>query len=123
MLLSENNWVNVMNNVDTCIMCGVIIPEGRQVCLHCEDKTKAPERLSTTGIKYLNIDKGYMYVARVVIKRKHFIVWKGYNFSIGKVIAEKIQKLMLKGEATFLDWYDYEMDNWLKELKSKYKIK
>lgn len=112
-----------MNNVDTCIMCGAIVPEGRQVCPKCEDNTKMPGRLSTTGVKYLNIDKGYMYVARVAIKRKHFIVWKGYNFEVGKIIAEKIQELMIKGEAIFLDWYDYEMDNWLKELESKYKIK
>lgn len=30
--------VNVMNNVDTCVMCGIIVPEGRQVCPTCEDK-------------------------------------------------------------------------------------
>ena len=82
-----------------------------------------PGRLSTTGVKYLNIDKGYKYVARVAIKGKHFVVWKGYNFTVGKIIAEKIQELMMKGEAVFLDWYDYEMDDWLKELKSKYKVK
>lgn len=27
-----------MADVDRCAMCGEIIPEGRQVCLHCEKK-------------------------------------------------------------------------------------
>jgi hypothetical protein len=26
--------------VDTCIMCGEVIPEGRQVCINCEEKVK-----------------------------------------------------------------------------------
>lgn len=76
-----------------------------------------PGRLSTTGVKYLNIDKGYKYVARVTIKRKHFVVWQGYNYSVGEKVAKKIQELMMKGEAVFLDWYDYEREEWLKELK------
>lgn len=79
-----------------------------------------PGRLSTTGVKYLNIDKGYMYIARVAIKRKHFVVWKGYNFSAGKAVAEKIQELMAKSEAAFLEWYDYEMEAWLEDLKDGY---
>lgn len=29
---------NAMNNVDTCVMCGAIVPEGRQVCPICENK-------------------------------------------------------------------------------------
>lgn len=23
--------------VDRCVVCGAIVPEGRQVCLHCEN--------------------------------------------------------------------------------------
>lgn len=76
-----------------------------------------PGRLSTTGVKYLNIDKGYKYIARVAIKRKNFVVWQGYNYSAGEKVAKKIQELMMKGEAVFLDWYDYEREEWLKELK------
>ena len=76
-----------------------------------------PGRLSTTGVKYLNIDKGYKYVARVAIKGKHFVVWQGYNYSVGEKAAKKIQELMMKGEAVFLDWYDYEREEWLKGLK------
>lgn len=82
---------------------------------------KESERLSTTGVKYLNIDKGYAYVARVTIKRKHFVVWKGYNFALGKAIAERLQELMAKGEAVFLAWYDYERESWVKEMESKSK--
>lgn len=81
---------------------------------------KDKERLSTTNVKYLNIDRGYMYVARVIIKRKHFVVWKGYNFALGKAIAEKLQELMLKGEAAFLEWYDYERDAWVIKMEAKY---
>ena len=30
--------VSDMSKAETCIMCGIIIPEGRQVCPTCEDK-------------------------------------------------------------------------------------
>ena len=30
---------------DTCVLCGVIVPEGRMVCPHCEnDLTEAEQR-------------------------------------------------------------------------------
>ena len=28
---------------DRCIMCGIVIPEGRQVCVCCEDRILRPE--------------------------------------------------------------------------------
>ena len=77
-------------------------------------KGTTPNSKSTTGIKYLNIDRGYLYIVRVQIKKKHFVVWKGTDKSIGKKIAEKVQSIMLNGEGAFLDWYDYDMERWLK---------
>lgn len=84
---------------------------------------KSPGRGSTTEVKYLNVDKGYMYIARVQIKGKHFVVWRGANKAIGKMVAEKLQDLMLKGDGAFLDWYDYEMEDWLKENKLQRRAK
>ena len=69
--------------------------------------------MSSTGIKYLNIDKGYKYVARVYIKGKSFVIWSGYEFAIGKKCALKAQELMNKSETDFLEWYDYGMKGWL----------
>ena len=77
-------------------------------------KGTTPNLKNTTGTKYLNIDKGYLYIVRVQIKKKHFVVWKGTNKSIGEKIAKKVQSIMLKGEGAFLDWYDYDMERWLK---------
>lgn len=73
-----------------------------------------PGTLSTTGVKYLNIDVGYTFIVRVIIKRKHFVVWKGFDKEVGTKIAKKVQSIMAKGEANFLEWYDYEMEGWLK---------
>lgn len=30
---------------DTCICCGAVIPEGRQICLRCEREEQSPEEL------------------------------------------------------------------------------
>lgn len=30
-----------MADVDRCVMCGELIPEGRQVCLRCEKRCRA----------------------------------------------------------------------------------
>jgi hypothetical protein len=79
----------------------------------------SPGKGSTTGVKYLNIDKGYLYVARVQIKGKHFVVWKGVDKSIGVIVARKIQELMLKGEGVFLEWFDYDKDEWLEKTLRK----
>ena len=35
---------NVNKNVDTCVMCGAVIPEGRHVCPICVSKIKAIPR-------------------------------------------------------------------------------
>lgn len=74
-----------------------------------------PNSRSTTGVKYLNIDKGYIYMVRVQIKKKHFVVWKGTDKEIGTTIAKKVQSIMRKGEGAFLEWYDYDMESWLKD--------
>ena len=76
-----------------------------------------PSKLSTTGVKYLNIDRGYKLKVGVQIKNKYFIVWRGQqkDFEIGKKIAEKVQDKMLQGESAFLEWYDYEMEGWMNE--------
>lgn len=28
------------SNAETCVVCGEVIPEGRQICLNCEEKMK-----------------------------------------------------------------------------------
>ena len=76
-------------------------------------KSTKPNARSTTGVKYLHIDIGYTYVVRVIIKKKHFIVWKGVDKDIGTKITMKVQSIMAKGEAAFLDWFDYDMGVWL----------
>lgn len=64
--------------------------------------------------KYLNIDKGFnRYVVRVVIKGKHFIVWRGSNYDKGFIVAKKVQSIMAAGKAAFLDWYDNDMEEYL----------
>lgn len=77
-------------------------------------KGTTPNSRSTTGVKYLNIDRDHRYIVRVQIKKKHFVVWKGTDKSIGEKIAKKVQSIMLKSEGAFLDWYDYDMEGWLK---------
>lgn len=78
-----------------------------------------PRSTSTTGIKYLNVDHrkkfGHEYNVRVIISGKHFVVWRGNSFNKGAAIAKRVQKLMAKGKETFLDWYDNNREDWLKE--------
>ena len=50
----------------------------------------------------------------VNIKNKQFTVWRGNNIDVGKVIAKKVQELMNVSKATFLEWYDYDREEWLK---------
>lgn len=75
---------------------------------------------SETGIKYLNVDNyskyGYGYVVRVIINRKHFVVWSGNDITVGKKVAEKVQSLMSISKAAFLEWYDYEREEWLQNV-------
>lgn len=74
--------------------------------------------------KYLNIDNyskyGNSYVVRVVIKGKTFIVWRGNDKALGIKIAKKVEKLMDVNPPTFLEWYDYHMDEELKELEREW---
>lgn len=77
---------------------------------------------SETGIKYLNVDNyskyGHCYVVRIIIKGKHFVVWKGNNKDIGIKVAKKVQDLISISKAAFLDWYDNDAERWL-ELNAK----
>ena len=92
------------------LIAAVVKEEGNVIMI----KGTTPNSRSTTGIKYLNIDRDHRYIVRVQIKKKHFVVWKGTDKSIGEKIAKKVQSIMLKGEGAFLDWYDYDMKEWLK---------
>lgn len=80
-------------------------------------------RISTTGVKYLSIDNyskfGNIYVVRVIISGKHFVVWKGNDENVGKKVANKVQELMNISKAKFLEWYDYEAERWLELNVSK----
>jgi hypothetical protein len=70
---------------------------------------------STTNVKYLSVDKGYGLICRVQKAGKHFVVWTGSQKEIktGMKVAKKVQELMEEGFATFLEWYDYDMEEWL----------
>lgn len=76
--------------------------------------------MQSTYQKYFNIDNysryGNAYVVRVVIKRKHFIVWRGNDKVLGIKIAKVVEELMNKGSSAFLEWYDYEREETIKEL-------
>lgn len=73
---------------------------------------------SSTGIKYLNVNYrnrwGCLYHVSVNIKNKQFTVWRGNDINAGKVIAKKVQELMNVSKAAFLEWYDYDREEWLK---------
>lgn len=66
----------------------------------------------TTGTKYLHIDYrsrfGNDYVVRVKIAGKTFIVWRGNDEEKGKQVANEVEWKMAEGEASFLEWYDYD---------------
>lgn len=78
-----------------------------------------PKITSTTGIKYLNVDYrnrfGGYYNVRVNMSGKHLVVWTGNDFSIGEKVAKKVQELMSQSKAEFLNWFDYDREEWLSE--------
>lgn len=39
--------LNAAPDVERCVCCGEIIPEGRQVCPNCENKAKQPQKVKT----------------------------------------------------------------------------
>lgn len=73
-----------------------------------------------TGIRYLNINYqkkwNCKYHVSVSINRKQFTVWRGDDFDVGKKVAKKVQFLMSYGRAKFLEWYDYDREQWLEDL-------
>lgn len=72
--------------------------------------------------RYLNVDNyskyGNPYVVRVVIKRKHFIVWRGKDMDLGIKIAKRVEQLMNVSTSHFLEWYDYDRENEIKEIEN-----
>lgn len=65
--------------------------------------------------KYLNIDKGFnRYVVRVVLSGKHLIVWRGSDYELGLKIAKKVEEKMSISKSQFLDWYDYESEEFIR---------
>lgn len=51
--------------IDTCVMCGIPVPEGTQVCLHCQrkhmERTPCPDcggNLQVMHTSYSYTDKG-----------------------------------------------------------------
>lgn len=73
-----------------------------------------------TGIKYLHIDYrdkyGNSYIVRHSIQNKSFVVWRGNDLELGKIIAEEVAWKVAEGNAEFLNWYDYERLEYLASL-------
>jgi hypothetical protein len=71
--------------------------------------------------RYLNIDNyskyGNPYIVRVVIKGKHFIVWRGRDKGLGIKIAKLVESKMKVSASYFLEWYDYDREQEIKELE------
>lgn len=71
----------------------------------------------STGIKYLVINYrnrwGCLYHVSVTMHGKQLTVWRGNDFNQGEAVAKKVQELMNVSKAAFLDWYDYEREEWL----------
>ena len=72
--------------------------------------------------RYLNIDNyskyGNPYVVRVVIKKKHFIVWSGKDIELGTKIAQRVEELMNISRSKFLEWYDYDREAEIEVMKN-----
>ncbi|MDD2960050.1 MAG: hypothetical protein PHR92_16325 [Lachnospiraceae bacterium] len=49
---NEGKSEDGLGKEDSCIMCGAIIPGGRQVCMDCEDVKKNPLKTADTGNPY-----------------------------------------------------------------------
>mgnify|MGYP001353069014 CR=1 FL=1 len=87
---------------------------------------------NTFGIKYLSEGRPGrgLYAVKIEIgcvNGKHGkmeYLYEGNDFDLAKKLALKTQELMQIGGATnVLEFKDYDMEDWLKELKSKYKVK
>lgn len=70
-----------------------------------------------TGIKYLHIDNyakyGNLYVVRLYVKGKVFVVWRGNEINIGKEVVKEMLKYLRKSDGAFIDWYDNKRKDWL----------
>ena len=77
--------------------------------------------------KYLHVNRfstyGSLYVVRVQIKGKNFIVWKGNNYAVGADIAKIVQKHMDIGVSDFLDWYDNKRQKVIEKVVLKHNKK
>ena len=74
---------------------------------------------SSTGTKYLHIENrkkyGHYYNVRVVLSGKHLIVWRGNDINAGIKVAEKVEELLSVSKSYFLEWYDYDREEWLEQ--------
>ena len=72
-------------------------------------------------VKYLHIDNGSkygnQYVVRVQKYGKSFVVWKGTDYNFGTIVAKKVQELINVSFNEFIDWYDNDLEVWLKNVK------
>lgn len=72
-------------------------------------------------VKYLHIDNcskyGNQYVVRVHKYGKSFVVWKGTDYNFGIIVAKKVQELINVSFNKFIDWYDNDLEGWLKNVK------
>lgn len=73
--------------------------------------------------KYLNIDKGYGWVVRAIINGKSFVVWSGRDREFGVKVARKVEELMKVSKTKFLNWYDYDKEQYLDYLKRRERCK
>ena len=60
---------------------------------------------------------GNQYVVRVYKYGKSFVVWKGTDYNFGTIVAKKVQELINVSFNEFIDWYDNDLEVWLKNVK------
>ena len=63
-----------MNNVEnTCVACGASIPEGRQVCPHCETKTMGAHMSMTNfeRIKAMSVENLADFICDIYASNEH----------------------------------------------------
>ena len=76
-----------------------------------------------SGVKYLHINYRdrygpHKYIVEHQIKGKHFVCWKGSDKDIGTKIAKKVKELVDVSNSTFLDWYDYDRQNFIQGVEN-----
>ncbi len=81
---------------ETCIVCGAVIPEGRQVCLNCEDRIKQGKLIDTE--RYFIIEDEEWGSRNKYLVCKHFIETMIEDFCATREEAEaRLKELKGKG--------------------------